>query len=64
MLILSRRPGESICIGDTNEITITVLDVKGNQVRFGFEAPREVIIDRQEIHDRKKSGDADGNVDE
>jgi carbon storage regulator len=52
MLILTRRPIESICIGD--DVTVTVLGVVGNQVRFGIEAPREITIDRAEIHERKK----------
>ena len=52
MLILTRRPVESICIGD--EVTVTVLGVVGNQVRFGIEAPRTITIDRAEIHERKK----------
>ena len=52
MLILTRRPVESICIGD--EVTVTVLGVVGNQVRFGIEAPREITIDRAEIAERKK----------
>jgi carbon storage regulator len=52
MLILTRRPVESICIGD--EVTVTVLGVVGNQVRFGIEAPRQITIDRAEIHERKK----------
>jgi len=58
MLILTRRPNESICIGD--EITVTVLGVVGNQVRFGIEAPREITIDRAEIHERKKRAAALG----
>jgi carbon storage regulator len=52
MLILTRRPVESIYIGD--EVTVTVLGVVGNQVRFGIEAPRSIVIDRAEIHERKK----------
>ena len=52
MLILTRRPIETICIGD--DVTVTVLGVVGNQVRFGIEAPREIAIDRAEIHERKK----------
>jgi len=52
MLILTRRPVETIYIGD--EVTITVLGVVGNQVRFGIEAPRSIVIDRAEIHERKK----------
>lgn len=59
MLILTRRPIESICIGD--EVTVTVLGVVGNQVRFGIEAPREITIDRAEIHERKKRAAAQGN---
>jgi carbon storage regulator len=51
MLILARRPNESLVIGDN--ITLTVLSIKGNQVRLGLVAPREVVIDRAEVHDRK-----------
>jgi len=58
MLILTRRQAESIFIGD--EITITVLGVVGNQVRFGIEAPRHITIDRAEVHERKKRA-ANGN---
>jgi carbon storage regulator len=50
MLILSRRIGESVKIGD--EVTVTVLSVKGNQVRFGFTAPRNVAVHREEIYER------------
>lgn len=52
MLILTRRPSETVYIGE--QITITVLGVVGNQVRFGIEAPRDIVIDRAEIHERKK----------
>ncbi|MEJ1960160.1 MAG: carbon storage regulator CsrA [Gammaproteobacteria bacterium] len=52
MLILTRRPAESLYIGD--EITVTVLGVVGNQVRLGIEAPRHIVVDRGEIHERKK----------
>lgn len=52
MLILTRRPVETIYIGD--DVTVTVLGVVGNQVRFGIEAPRNIVIDRAEIHERKK----------
>jgi carbon storage regulator len=51
MLILSRRPSESVLIGD--EVTVTVLSIKGNQVRFGIDAPRDVAVDREEIWERK-----------
>jgi carbon storage regulator len=61
MLILTRRPVETIYIGD--EVTVTVLGVVGNQVRFGIEAPRSIVIDRAEIHERKKRAAlANGNV--
>tara|TARA_Y100000991_G_scaffold215507_1_gene206215 strand:+ start:2076 stop:2342 length:267 start_codon:yes stop_codon:yes gene_type:complete len=50
MLILTRRVGESLMIGD--DVTITVLGVKGNQVRIGVKAPKEVAVHREEILDR------------
>lgn len=54
MLILTRRIGESIRIGD--DITVVVLDVKGSQVRLGIEAPTGVAVDRHEIRLRKEAG--------
>jgi carbon storage regulator len=48
MLILTRRLGQSVKIGD--EVTVTVLGVKGNQVRLGFMAPRNVAVHREEIY--------------
>jgi len=50
MLILTRRPGESVKIGD--EITVTVLGVKGNQLRLGFTAPQHVSVHREEVYER------------
>jgi carbon storage regulator len=50
MLILTRRVGESLMVGD--EVTVTVLGVKGNQVRIGVNAPKDVTVHRQEIYER------------
>lgn len=50
MLILTRRVGETVVIGD--EVQVTVLGVKGNQVRLGVNAPRDVSVHRQEIYER------------
>jgi carbon storage regulator len=52
MLILTRRVGETLMIGD--EVTVTVLGVKGNQVRLGVNAPRTVSVHREEIYERIK----------
>ncbi|MEJ2756528.1 MAG: carbon storage regulator CsrA [Gammaproteobacteria bacterium] len=59
MLILTRRQGETLMIGD--EITVTVLSVKGNQVRIGVEAPKHVPVHRKEIWDRIQKEKADGD---
>ena len=54
MLILTRRVGETVMIGD--EVTVTVLGVKGNQVRVGINAPKNVAVHREEIFERIKRG--------
>jgi len=55
MLILTRRVGESLMVGD--DITITVLGVKGNQVRIGVNAPKDVAVHREEIFNRIHEGE-------
>lgn len=60
MLILSRNIGEVVHIGD--DIEVTVVAVKGHQVRFGINAPRDVMVDREEIAHRKQLERAPGPV--
>ena len=55
MLILTRRVGETLMIGDS--VTVTVLGVKGNQVRLGFTAPKDVAVHREEIYQRIQRGE-------
>lgn len=50
MLILTRRPGETLVIGDS--ITVTVLETRGSQVRIGIEAPKDIPVHRQEVAER------------
>ena len=61
MLILTRRVGESLMVGD--EVTVTVLGVKGNQVRIGVNAPKEVSVHRQEIYERIQAEQLPGGSD-
>jgi len=64
MLILTRRVGETLMIGD--EVTVTVLGVKVNQVRIGVNAPKDVSVHREEIYQRIQkeidTDDSEGNV--
>jgi carbon storage regulator len=60
MLILTRRVGETLMIGD--EVTVTVLGVKGNQVRIGVNAPRDVAVHREEIYERIKREQAENGT--
>jgi carbon storage regulator len=61
MLILTRRVGETVMIGDS--VTVTILGVKGNQVRVGVNAPKEIAVHREEIYERiKREEQAGGGV--
>jgi len=70
MLILTRRVGETLVIGD--DVTVTVLGVRGNQVRLGVNAPKDVAVHREEIYQRIQNekdavnsaeSDENGNID-
>ncbi|MFT5483969.1 MAG: carbon storage regulator [Halieaceae bacterium] len=62
MLILTRRVGETLMVGD--EVTVTVLGVKGNQVRLGVNAPKHVAVHREEIYNRIQSESESEDEDE
>ena len=55
MLILTRRIGESLMIGENPTITATVISIQGNQVKIGIDAPKNVVVDREEIRRMKKT---------
>ena len=60
MLILTRRVGETLVIGD--DVNVTVLGVRGNQVRLGVNAPKEVAVHREEIYQRiQKENDSENS---
>ena len=66
MLILTRRIGETLIIGDDADVTVTVLGIRGNQVRIGVNAPKDVTVHREEIYDRiqrSKQGSEDQEPD-
>ena len=56
LLILTRRVNESLIVGD--QVTVTVVAVKGNQVRLGVDAPKDVAVHREEVYERLKNEDA------
>jgi carbon storage regulator len=60
MLILTRRVGETLMVGD--DVTVTVLGVKGNQVRIGVNAPKDVAVHREEIYDRIRKENEGGDA--
>ncbi len=59
MLVLTRSVGDRLIIGDDAEITLNVLDIRGNQVRIGINAPKTVPVHREEIYNKIKNADAD-----
>jgi carbon storage regulator len=61
MLILTRRVGEALVVG--TEVTVTVMAVKGNQVRIGINAPKDVQVHREEVYDRVQAEKTDTSSD-
>lgn len=55
MLVLTRRVDESLMVGD--DVTVTVLDIKGNQVRIGIDAPKDIPVHREEIYERIRNNE-------
>jgi len=60
MLVLSRKPGESIRVDEN--IIVTIVEIRGDKVRLGIEAPREISVHRSEVYDAIKRKEADGDV--
>jgi carbon storage regulator len=56
LLILTRRVNESLIVGD--QVTVTVVGVKGNQVRLGVDAPKDIAVHREEVYERLKNEEA------
>lgn len=61
MLILTRKIGEVLLVGD--DVEITVLSIRGNQVKLGVNAPKEILVHRQEIYDKIKASEEEENTD-
>ena len=59
MLVITRKPGERICLGD--DVTVTVLEVRGDQVRLGIDAPRDVKVFREEVLHRDEPNPPPGS---
>ena len=61
MLILTRKVGESVVIGD--DVTVTVMAIKGNQIRLGVNAPRDMAVHREEIYQQLQNGGTGAGTD-
>jgi len=61
MLILTRKVGEKLIIGDDSEVTVAVLGIVGNQVRIGIDAPKDVAVHREEIYQRIQNEKSEGS---